>query len=57
MCLTECDAAGILAHLDDEVEVEEPQVAHVERRPHLHLESLHLLRTGGDQVVDVDTDE
>jgi hypothetical protein len=46
-------------HLDDEVEAEEAEVAHVEGLLHLSLERLHfsLFCTGDDQVIDIDADE
>ena len=56
--LLEGDPAGILAHFNAEVEVEEAEVTHVKCLLHLCLEHLHLLlfSASDDEIVDVDAD-
>ena len=47
-----------LAHLNAEVEAQEPEIAHVESLLHGRLELLHLrISAGDDEVVDVDPNQ
>jgi hypothetical protein len=57
--LAEGDPAGVLAHFDTKVEVEEAKAAHVKRLLHLRLECLHLLlfSAGDDEVINVDANQ
>lgn len=48
-----------LVHLQPEVVVQQPEVAHTEEPLHLPLETMHLvlLNSSDDQVIDIDTND